>query len=136
MTTTLFRYFKSELLHKSQANEYLTVCDSKSANRKVKLEIDNSKTNKGYLSFVLNLCNNYIFGSLFLHPPLSHSLTGTQWIPVWSQLNIKSSGMSFMITSAQISFRKPSFCILNSAGSIISSLELFSSQSSFELAKI
>ena len=44
---TLFRYFKSELPCKSQANEYLTVRDIESANRKVKLEIDNSKTPPG-----------------------------------------------------------------------------------------
>jgi len=44
---TLFRYFKSELLCKSQANKYLTIHDIESANRKVKLEIDNSKTPPG-----------------------------------------------------------------------------------------
>ena len=45
--TTLFKYFKSELPCKSQAIEYLTVCDIESANRKVKLEIDNSKIPPG-----------------------------------------------------------------------------------------
>ena len=40
---TLFRYFKSKLPCKSQANEYLTVRDIESANRKVKIEINNSK---------------------------------------------------------------------------------------------
>ena len=33
---TLFRYFKSELPYKSQVNEYLTVQDIESANKKVK----------------------------------------------------------------------------------------------------
>ena len=36
---TLFRYFKSELPCKSQANEYLTIQDIESANKKVKFEI-------------------------------------------------------------------------------------------------
>ena len=34
---------KSELSYKSQANEYLTICDIASANRKMKLVIDNFK---------------------------------------------------------------------------------------------
>ena len=44
---TLFKHFKSELLCKLQANEYLMIRDIESANRKVKLEIDNYKTPPG-----------------------------------------------------------------------------------------
>ena len=44
---TLFRYFKSELRCKLQANEYLTVQDIESANKKVKFEIDNSNVPPG-----------------------------------------------------------------------------------------
>ena len=39
--------FSPLTLCKSQANKYLTICDIESANRKVKLEIDNSKMPPG-----------------------------------------------------------------------------------------
>ena len=38
-TMTLYKYFKSELACRSQANEYLTVRDIESANKKVKAEV-------------------------------------------------------------------------------------------------
>ena len=38
-TMTLYKYFKSKLPCRSQANEYLTVRDIESANKKVKAEV-------------------------------------------------------------------------------------------------
>ena len=47
---TLYKYFKSKLPCRSQANEYLTVRDIESANKKVKAEV--AKTERKHHSYM------------------------------------------------------------------------------------